>query len=439
VCRAGDYGTPVPAAAIPGSRAERLERLRAVPGAAPVLAALAGEEGVHVVGGAVRDLLLGRAPMELDLVVEGDALAVARRAAARLGGTVTEHPRFGTATVGAGELVFDLASARSERYAWPGALPVVTPGASLAQDLARRDFSVNAIAMRLADGELSEWPGALDDLRAGVLRVLHDGSFLDDPTRLLRLARYAARLGFAPADGTAALAEAAVRAEATATVSGERLGEELRRLAREPQPAAFAALERHGAGAAVLGPAFHVDPALIESALALRPPDARADLLATAASLANFGRLASVSEGDRTRLASSRGVGAERDALQGRLRALSYRAAEARVVVAAATVERLGPALAHADRPSEVDAVLRREPPDAAVLAAALGLGPPGAVAAWLADARHRRLAITGHDLVAAGLRGPAVGAGLAAARAALLDGTAPTAEQQLAAALAAR
>src|SRR5919199_6094788 len=87
----------------------------------PALDALAGEPGVHVVGGAVRDALLGRAPHELDFVVEGDALPVARRAAERLGGRVVAHERFGTATVHAPAAVFDVAAARRERYTRPGA------------------------------------------------------------------------------------------------------------------------------------------------------------------------------------------------------------------------------------------------------------------------------------------------------------------------------
>src|SRR3954464_6111046 len=159
--------------------------------------ALEGEEAVYVVGGAVRDVLLGRTPHALDFVVEGDAVAVARRAAERLGGRVTVHERFGTATVEAAEATFDLAGARRERYERPGALPEVELGASLRDDLARRDFTVNAIALHLADGALTFHPGACEDLDARRLRVLHDGSFADDPTRLLRMARYAARLAFA--------------------------------------------------------------------------------------------------------------------------------------------------------------------------------------------------------------------------------------------------
>src|SRR4051794_32995335 len=168
------------------------------PGAETALAALAGEPGVHVVGGAVRDALLGRVPRELDLVVEGDAVAVARRAAARMNGDVTVHERFGTATVRADGYEFDVAAARTETYPRPGALPDVVLGATIAQDLGRRDFTVNAMAVRLADGALTEWPGARADLEAGVLRVLHERSFADDPTRMLRLVRYPPRRGFPP-------------------------------------------------------------------------------------------------------------------------------------------------------------------------------------------------------------------------------------------------
>src|SRR5947208_8290812 len=108
-----------------------MDLLREAPGAEIVFEAVAGETGVYVVGGAVRDALLGRTPRELDLVVEGDAVAVARRAAARVGGELTVHERFGTATVRADGFEFDLAGARRETYARPGALPDVQLGASL--------------------------------------------------------------------------------------------------------------------------------------------------------------------------------------------------------------------------------------------------------------------------------------------------------------------
>src|SRR5687768_9220266 len=116
----------------------------------PAVTALEGEDDVYVVGGAVRDLLLGREPHELDFVVEGDALEVAGRA----GGRVISHERFGTATVELDGVTFDLAGARRERYERPGALPEVELGATLREDLERRDFTVNAIAVHLKDGEL---------------------------------------------------------------------------------------------------------------------------------------------------------------------------------------------------------------------------------------------------------------------------------------------
>ena len=218
-------------------------------------------------------------------MVEGDAVAVARRAAKRLGGRVVVHDRFGTATVEAPEATFDLAGARRESYERPGALPDVELGASLDEDLARRDFTVNAIALHLADGELTFHAGAREDLDARRLRVLHDASFRDDPTRLLRLARYAARLGFQPEPRTDDLAAAAVAGGALETVTGSRLGAELRLLAREPQPAALAALQRHGLGQALLGPRFDVDPDLVARAVALTPRDGDAGLAALATAL----------------------------------------------------------------------------------------------------------------------------------------------------------
>src|SRR5919202_1011633 len=162
---------------------------------------------------------LGRPPAVAALDGE-DAVYAVGRAADRLGGRVTVHDRFGTATVEADEATFDLASARRERYPEPGMLPEVELGATLAEDLARRDFTVNAIALHLADGELTFHPGAREDLDARRLRVLHDASFRDDPTRLLRLARYAARLGFEVEPHTDALVAAAIAAGALETVTG---------------------------------------------------------------------------------------------------------------------------------------------------------------------------------------------------------------------------
>src|SRR5947209_5542118 len=122
-----------------------LERVRALPAAHALLQALPQHPPVHLVGGAVRDLLLRREPRELDLVVEGNSLEVARR----LGGSLRRHDRFGTVTVLREPFIYDLARARRERYPRPGALPEVEP-APLQEDLLRRDFTVNAIALGLS-------------------------------------------------------------------------------------------------------------------------------------------------------------------------------------------------------------------------------------------------------------------------------------------------
>ncbi|MBE2315101.1 CCA tRNA nucleotidyltransferase [Solirubrobacter sp. CPCC 204708] len=189
---------------------------------------LDGERDVYLVGGAVRDELLGRTPKELDFVVEGDAIAVARRVAGRLDAELTVHERFGTATVRTATDAIDFTSARTETYERPGALPTVHLGATLKQDLARRDFTVNAIA-RTLDGDLIPWTGALADLRGRVLRVLHDRSFIDDPTRMLRLVRYAHRLNFEPDPRTRELFDL----DLLQTVSQDRVNREIRLLLDE--------------------------------------------------------------------------------------------------------------------------------------------------------------------------------------------------------------
>jgi tRNA nucleotidyltransferase (CCA-adding enzyme) len=240
------------------SPAAALDALRADPCGALLLRAFHAGDRVHLVGGAVRDLLLVRPPRELDIVVEGDVDA----AAARLGGEVTAHDRFGTARVRAGECAFDLVRARAESYAYPGALPDVRP-ATLREDLRRRDVTVNAIALGL-DGALVAVNGGLDDLRAGLLRVLHDASFVDDPTRVWRVARYAARLGFTVEEHTRVLAAAAD----PSTVSGDRLGAELRLALREPDPPA--ALEAvRDLNPAYLPDGFETRPRALPAALEL--------------------------------------------------------------------------------------------------------------------------------------------------------------------------
>jgi tRNA nucleotidyltransferase (CCA-adding enzyme) len=419
----------------PPPPAELAERLRAQPPTARVHDAFAEVEGAHLVGGAVRDLLLGRdAPMDLDVVVEGDAAAAAQAAAARLDGIVTaEHERFGTATVEAEDLRLDVTRARAESYPAPGALPEVRP-ATLAEDLARRDFTVNAIAVALHVpelGRLTAHPGALEDLDEGVLRILHSGSFVDDPTRLLRLVRYAARLGFEPDERTDALARDAVAAGAMGTVSAARVGDELRLLVAEPAALAALALAR----AMELHTAIHLDfdprADLAERALELLPAtdrsdpaqgagtllprDGRRDLVVLAACCTRFR-----TTGDLTRWVD----------------ALEVPAAERDVVVAAALdADTLAEQLGHGHRPSMIGAVARGRPVEQVAMAGALG--PATAARRWLSELRHVELEITGDDLLAAGVpEGPSVGIGLDAALAAKLDGEAVGREAELAVAL---
>lgn len=200
----------------------------------------AGDEPVYLVGGAVRDLLLGRGRSDIDLVVIGDAAALA----ARLGARPVAHERFATAKVELDGHEIDIASARTEVYEAPGRLPEVKPAARIEDDLCRRDFSINAMALPLeGQAELIDPHDGLADLKAGLLRVLHSDSFRDDPTRALRAARYAARFDFKLDPGT----EALLREADLGTVSTDRRDAELRRLAAEPEaPRGFALLAEWG-------------------------------------------------------------------------------------------------------------------------------------------------------------------------------------------------
>jgi len=197
---------------------------------------------VAAVGGLVRDLLLDRVDdrTDLDLVVEGSAAALAHRLATSLSGHAVEHIAFLTATVALPDgRRIDLATARRESYRAPGALPAVEP-ASLAEDLARRDFSVNALAVRLdraAWGRLVDTTGGLADLRARRIRILHALSFVEDPTRILRAARLAARLGCRVDRTTRRLAAHGAALDVYQALSGDRLRAELELLLAEPRPA----------------------------------------------------------------------------------------------------------------------------------------------------------------------------------------------------------
>jgi tRNA nucleotidyltransferase (CCA-adding enzyme) len=193
---------------------------------------------LYIVGGPVRDCLLRRTVTDLDLTTEGDAIALARAAAHELNGTWKKFDRFGTAKLqlpGRSSPI-DLATTRTETYAHPGALPEVTHG-NIRADLVRRDFTLNALGIRLDGehlGELIDLHNGERDLAAGALRVLHERSFTDDPTRLFRGARFEQRFGFVLADETRALIAPAL--PVIDQVSGDRIRRELELIFREEQP-----------------------------------------------------------------------------------------------------------------------------------------------------------------------------------------------------------
>ena len=197
----------------------------------------------YLVGGLVRDLWRGATPgrRDLDVVVEGDGPALAHRLAAVLGGAVVEHRRFLTASVEVPALGrIDVATSRSERYEAPGALPRVLP-AAIAEDLRRRDFTVNAMAIELSSGQLGliDPLGGRLDLARRRLRVLHPLSYVEDPTRIFRAARYAARLGLSPDRATIRAQTLALRLVPYAALSGQRIAAELERILSEPEAGAI--------------------------------------------------------------------------------------------------------------------------------------------------------------------------------------------------------
>ncbi len=194
------------------------------------------QQRLYLVGGVVRDLLLERSNLDLDIVVEGDAIKLAREMARGKRAMVTTHPRFGTAKLQWDKRSADIATARAETYAHPGALPTVKPG-TIVDDLARRDFTVNSMAVELNPrhfGELIDPHGGRQDLKKKLLQVLHDNSFIDDATRIWRVLRYEQRLDFRIEPSTLNM----VKRDITmlTTVSGDRIRHELELVLKEELP-----------------------------------------------------------------------------------------------------------------------------------------------------------------------------------------------------------
>ena len=387
------------------------EPIRALPGADRLLPALDGLAPAWLVGGAVRDLILGSSSVDLDVAIEGDAREVARELAARLDGDAREHERFGTATVRAGELAVDLASTRKETYSQPGALPEVEP-ASLDDDLARRDFTVNAMAAALPSGELRDPHGGREDLAAGVIRVLHPGSFADDPTRLLRAVRYESRFGFRMDPETERLAREAIAADAPATVSGARIRDELLDLLGESTVAASVGRM------ADLG---------LDRALSPLLGDARPEDVAAAAEAAE------ARGGQRRFAALAAMIAPDPEDLAGWIDDLNLRAEDRDAVLHAA---RKGPQLVRSLEPalpdSAVHGFLHCELPETLGVAVALGARQEP-IDRYLERLSEVRLEITGDDLRGAGIpEGPAIGRALRETLKRKLDGEVDGREAEL-------
>ena len=235
---------------------------------------------LFLVGGTVRDLLLGHRPVDLDLSAVGGNDRLAAELARALEGEVVARSQFGTAKIRAADTHIDLALARKETYAKPGALPKVAPGA-IHDDLARRDFSINAIAVSTASdswGELVDPHGGREDAQRGLVRILHPGSFIDDATRILRAVRYAVRLGFRLEPET----EALLRRDLPymGTIGGDRVRNELIRIFREERAIPMLEMAQEIGVLAAIHPSLAIgDQALVRLEKVGPEPGGQTDLL----------------------------------------------------------------------------------------------------------------------------------------------------------------
>ena len=399
---------------------DRLERLQ------PVFEAVAAVsepyEGVYLVGGTVRDILLGERSFDVDIAVEGDAIALAQALADALGGRVRAHDKFGTAVVlyGDGERV-DVVTARTEFYDAPAALPTVEH-ASIREDLFRRDFTINAMAVSLkgADlGRLVDPFGGRRDLEAKTIRVLHNLSFIDDPTRIFRAIRYENRYGFRMDEHTQRLARGTIEMGLVGDLSSARLRDELEALLSEGE------IEHSILRLAELGAdtAIHPHLAADEEAVAL------------------LRRLTELRDRYGLEIPSWRlGLAAlarklPPDEVYEWLQRLKVRRRDAEQIAAAVTVgpklvERLGEGAS----PAEVVAAAEPYAPDAPLFALALADLEP--LHAYFERLRNVRLEVSGADLAELGVgESPRVGEILTELRRRKLNGELDGRDSELAAA----
>ncbi|HEV3407961.1 MAG TPA: CBS domain-containing protein, partial [Gaiellaceae bacterium] len=385
------------------------DRLLALEGLADVFEAVQAVsehvDGVYLVGGTVRDILLGEPNFDVDIAVEGDGIAFGERLARALGGRVVPHDKFGTAVVkyGGDRKRVDVATTRTEFYDYPAALPTVEQ-ASIRQDLYRRDFTINAMAVSLKGedfGRLVDPFGGLRDLESGVVRVLHNLSFIDDPTRIFRAVRYENRYGFRMDGHTVALARACVEMNLVGELSSARLRDELQALLDEERVGG-AILRMHELG---IDRAIHPHLAADEEAVRV---------IETIDELRR--RYVRTAPAWRLRLA----VLARKlppDELYEWFDRLKLKRADADRIADAVTVApRLRQVLAATDEPAAIRELVKPHDPDGALLALAEAEPPVRAqLVRYFDELRDVRLEISGGDLAKLGIaESPRVGAILA-------------------------
>jgi poly(A) polymerase len=189
---------------------------------------------IYLVGGPLRDKLLGSKTQDLDIVVEKNIKEIGKDLASQLGGKFLFYQDFNTGTIELNKLHLDIAQTRKEIYSQPAVLPKVFPS-NIVSDLYRRDFTINAMAKDLISNELIDPYNGLADLKKGIIRVLHPKSFIDDPTRIFRAIRFAERLGFTIEPNTLKWLREVIKEKKPSLLSGERILNELRLIMQEPK------------------------------------------------------------------------------------------------------------------------------------------------------------------------------------------------------------
>ncbi len=412
-----------------------IEKMHLIPSLEEILPAVqavgASEKGVYLVGGAVRDVLLGMKSLDLDIMVEGDAIGFASQLAKDLGAHSHPHAKFQTAVIkgkraDGSDLRIDVASARTEFYEHPGAMPKVQRS-TLEKDLARRDFTINSMAASLKTedlGSVFDFFGGLKDLDSSKLRILHNLSFIEDPTRLFRAFTYESRLGVKMEPRTLSLARGCVEMQLLGDLESERLRDELMEILSDDN--VQETLERmHDLGVdSSIHPQISCDERTIDLVNRIEPL------------LDRTGRRNEVRR-DLIRLALLMRRMTAEDILDflGRLK---YRKKEQETVASTATIApKLVTTLSKEGlAPSEIHSLLSELPVEALVATELLSDGAEPTVQyleVWFSVLRHVELEIGGDDLIKEGLpQSPTLGRALDETLHLKLDGFVKDRKQEL-------